>query len=55
MIKLGKQIIYNADCLTLLKEIKNIDVIVTSPPYNIGVKYATYIIISRKPTNLFVG
>ena len=40
---IGKQIIYNADCLILLKEIKNIDVIVTSPPYNIGVKYASYI------------
>jgi thymidine kinase len=40
--KIGRQIIYNTDCLSILDEIKNIDVIVTSPPYNIGVKYSNY-------------
>lgn len=32
------------DCLTILKEIedKSIDVVITSPPYNIGLKYNKY-------------
>ena len=46
--KIGKQIIYNDDCLNILQNIKDIDVIITSPPYNIGVKYSIYnIILSR--------
>jgi len=40
--KIGKQIIYNDDCLNILQNIKDIDVIITSPPYNIGVKYSIY-------------
>jgi site-specific DNA-methyltransferase (adenine-specific) len=35
---------YNADCLDLFRQLpaQSVDVIVTSPPYNIGVGYGTY-------------
>ena len=42
LTQINKQTIYNLDCLSILDEIKNIDVIVTSPPYNIGIKYSIY-------------
>ena len=36
--------IYQMDCLAGLKKMKDnsVDVIVTSPPYNIGIQYNTY-------------
>lgn len=42
--KYDSQTIIKGDCLKVLKKIpaKSIDVIVTSPPYNIGIKYNTY-------------
>lgn len=40
--EIGKQTIYHGNCLNVLDNIQNIDVIVTSPPYNIGVKYSSY-------------
>lgn len=47
MIELDK--IYNEDCLEGMKKINDnsIDLIVTSPPYNIGIDYDTY--IDNKP------
>jgi site-specific DNA-methyltransferase (adenine-specific) len=35
---------YNADCLDLFRQLQpeSVDVIVTSPPYNIGIGYGTY-------------
>jgi len=42
--KLGLNKIYNQDCLEGLKKLDDnfVDVIVTSPPYNIGIKYNVY-------------
>lgn len=42
--KLTPNKIYNQDCLKGLKKIEDssVDVIVTSPPYNIGIKYNVY-------------
>jgi site-specific DNA-methyltransferase (adenine-specific) len=44
IITIEKQNIILCDCLTILKELpeKTIDLIVTSPPYNIGIKYGDY-------------
>lgn len=43
-LTVGKQIVVLGDCLEVLKSLpdKFIDVFVTSPPYNIGLKYGTY-------------
>lgn len=42
MLKLNK--IYQGDCLELMQSIndKSIDLIITSPPYNLGIKYGNY-------------
>jgi len=47
--RVGHQTVIAGDCLTELKEIApaSVDVIVTSPPYNIGVRYRSY--DDRKP------
>lgn len=44
MIKIGNQTLYNDDCLKIISglEDKSIDVIVTSPPYNLQKDYGTY-------------
>jgi site-specific DNA-methyltransferase (adenine-specific) len=43
-IRVGDQIIHVDDCLTVLATMpeQSVDVVVTSPPYNIGLKYASY-------------
>lgn len=43
-IQIGEQTIHVDDCLTVLASMpeQSVDVVVTSPPYNIGVKYASY-------------
>ena len=42
MIEVNK--IYNADCLNILKELpdKCIDLVLTDPPYNVGINYNSY-------------
>ena len=42
MLELDK--IYNMDCLDFLKQLDDncVDLIVTSPPYNIGIDYDTW-------------
>lgn len=43
-IAVGEQTIFVDDCLTVLAALpeKSVDVVVTSPPYNIGLKYSSY-------------
>lgn len=43
-ITVGDQTIHVDDCLTVLATMpeRSVDVVVTSPPYNIGLKYASY-------------
>ena len=43
-VRIGEQTIVVDDCVTVLAALpeKSVDVVVTSPPYNIGVKYASY-------------
>jgi len=42
-LKLGNVVVYNADIMkTRAVKPNTVDLIVTSPPYNIGTKYATY-------------
>ncbi len=41
----GKTILYNEDCIAGMKKrlkAKSIDIVITSPPYNIGVNYKSY-------------
>ena len=40
----SKGVFYLADCLDLFQELqpRSVDVIVTSPPYNLGIRYNTY-------------
>jgi site-specific DNA-methyltransferase (adenine-specific) len=40
----GRQKIIHGDCLTALREMRagSVDIVVTSPPYNIGIAYSTY-------------
>lgn len=42
--KLGRHVLVNGDALTVLRRMKaaSVDVIVTSPPYNIGLSYNSY-------------
>ena len=44
MLEIGRQCIVHGDCLTKLRDQsdQSFDLIVTSPPYNIGVAYKTY-------------
>ena len=44
VVKVGDQTIHVDDCVTVLAALpeKSVDVVVTSPPYNIGLKYASY-------------
>jgi site-specific DNA-methyltransferase (adenine-specific) len=52
--KIGSQRIVQGDCLTILKEMaaESIDLVITSPPYNIGVAYKTY--QDRKPRDAYL-
>lgn len=34
--------IYNEDCLKVTDELRDIDLTITSPPYNLGIDYGTY-------------
>lgn len=34
--------IYNMDCIEGLKRVENIDLTITSPPYNLGIEYDSY-------------
>lgn len=34
--------IYNEDCINVVKKLRDIDLTITSPPYNLGVDYGTY-------------
>ncbi len=40
----GRHLIYRGDCLRVLSRLgqASVDVVVTSPPYNLGLKYGTY-------------
>ncbi len=40
----GRHLIYRGDCLRVLSRLPeaSVDVVVTSPPYNLGLKYGTY-------------
>ena len=40
----GRHLIYRGDCLRVLSRLQegSVDVVVTSPPYNLGLKYGTY-------------
>jgi site-specific DNA-methyltransferase (adenine-specific) len=42
--KVGKQTVVQGDCLAQLRSmaVESVDVVVTSPPYNIGISYGTY-------------
>jgi len=35
-------IIYNNDCLEVMKELEQVNIVLTSPPYNVGVDYIDY-------------
>lgn len=50
----GKQTIITSDCLSGMRQLADgsIDVIVTSPPYNIGMRYGTY--LDRKPEHEYL-
>ena len=52
--EIGRQRVVHADCQHALRELgdKTIDVIVTSPPYNIGVAYKTY--QDRQPRDTYL-
>ncbi|GBQ06253.1 DNA-methyltransferase [Saccharibacter floricola] len=41
---LGRHILYRADCARVLKRLpsKSVDVVITSPPYNLGLAYRSY-------------
>jgi site-specific DNA-methyltransferase (adenine-specific) len=43
-IQIGEQTIYVGDCAELLRDLPeaSVDVVVTSPPYNIGLRYTSY-------------
>jgi DNA modification methylase len=48
--------IYNGDCLKLLKKLpkESVDLIITDPPYNIGLKYVKKYFSDRKKTHEYV-
>jgi len=41
---IGRHLLYRGDCLSVMKRLapQSVDVVVTSPPYNIGLLYNTY-------------
>lgn len=53
--KVGEQTIYLGDCLSRLRELDaaSVDVVVTSPPYNIGIAYKSY--DDRRPRAEYLG
>ena len=44
-VSAGRHLLYRGDCLDVMKRLpaESVDVIVTSPPYNIGLSYRSYI------------
>ena len=52
--RIGNQTILHGDCLAKLQTLDNetIDVVVTSPPYNIGVNYRSY--DDKKPREVYL-
>lgn len=52
---IGKQVVLQGDCLELLRELpeRSIDVVVTSPPYNLGIAYRTY--DDRRPRHEYLA
>ena len=52
--RIGNHILYTGDCLDVLNKISNdsIDLIITDPPYNIGLKYGVY--KDKKPKEEFL-
>jgi len=53
--KIGRQTIVHGDCLTHLRTMSNesVDIIVTSPPYNIGIPYGAY--NDRQPRETYLA
>ena len=54
-IRVGRQTIFQGDCLTRLGAIRDgsVDVVVTSPPYNIGINYRSY--EDRMPRDMYLA
>ena len=54
MPKVGNQTVVQGDCLVLLASLPagSVDVVVTSPPYNIGIAYGSY--EDRKPRDQYL-
>lgn len=52
--KIGNHILYTGDCVNVLKKIRkeSVRLIITDPPYNIGLKYGIY--KDRKPKEKFL-
>jgi len=52
--KIGNHILYTGDCLYVLKKMRkeSVHLIITDPPYNIGLKYGVY--KDRKPKEEFL-
>lgn len=41
-VEVGNAVLYHGDCLEVMEAIETIDAVITSPPYNCGMEYATY-------------
>ena len=54
-LAVGRQTILHGDCLKLMPSVRagSVDVVVTSPPYNIGVAYRSY--EDRKPRDTYLS
>jgi len=52
---IGRQTVFNADCLETLRDLpdSSVDVVVTSPPYNIGIAYRSY--DDRQPRHTYLA